>query len=114
LLDRDVPPVSRPEIERAHVMRAIEDRRLTQKQAVVQLALSVRSDHHWFVVPLRGPRACRVQHCTTALKDSFNPARTYPIPDISIVKSRPTLELAVDTNRLLATNAGLTKRRRGR
>ena len=101
-------------LSRAHAMRAIEDRRLTQKQAVVQLALSVRSDHHWFVVPLRGPRACRVQHCTTALKDSFNPARTYPLPDISIVKSRPTLELAVDTNRLLATNAGLTKRRRGR
>lgn len=34
--------MSRREIERAHVMRAIEERRLTQKQAATQLGLSVR------------------------------------------------------------------------
>ena len=33
--------MSRREIERAHVMRAIQERRLTQKQAASQLALSV-------------------------------------------------------------------------
>ena len=40
--------MSRREIERAHVMRAIQERRLTQKQAATQLALSVRQVERLF------------------------------------------------------------------
>ena len=41
-MDTGLVVMSRREIERAHVMRAIQERRLTQKQAASQLALSVR------------------------------------------------------------------------
>ena len=41
-MDSGLVVMSRPEIERAHVMRAIEERRLTQKQVATQLRLSVR------------------------------------------------------------------------
>ena len=40
--------MSRREIERAHVMRAIQERRLTQKQAASQLVLSVRQVERLF------------------------------------------------------------------
>ena len=41
-MDSGLVVMSRREMERAHVMRAIEERRLTQKQAATQLRLSVR------------------------------------------------------------------------
>jgi transposase len=41
-MDSGLVVMSRREIERAHVMRAIEEHRLTQKQAATQLRLSVR------------------------------------------------------------------------
>lgn len=41
-MDSGLVVMSRREIERAHVMRAITERRLTQKQAATQLRLSVR------------------------------------------------------------------------
>ncbi len=41
-MDSGLVAVSRSEIERAHVMRAIEEHRLTQKQVATQLRLSVR------------------------------------------------------------------------
>jgi hypothetical protein len=41
-MDSELVVMSRREIERAHVMRAIQERRLTQKQAASQLSLSVR------------------------------------------------------------------------
>ena len=41
-MDSELVVMSRREIERAHVMRAIEEHRLTQKQAATQLRLSVR------------------------------------------------------------------------
>ena len=41
-MDSGLVVMSRREIERAHVMRATRERRLTQKQAASQLALSAR------------------------------------------------------------------------
>ncbi len=47
-MDSGLVVMSRREIERAHVMRAIEERRLTQKQAATQLRLSVRQVERLF------------------------------------------------------------------
>ncbi len=55
-MDSGLVVMSRREIERAHVMRAIEERRLTQKQAATQLRLSVRQIEE-------GIRKTRAQRC---------------------------------------------------
>jgi transposase len=47
-MDSELVVMSRREIERAHVMRAIQERRLTQKQAASQLSLSVRQVERLF------------------------------------------------------------------
>jgi hypothetical protein len=47
-MDSELVVMSRREIERAHVMRAIQERRLTQKQAASQLVLSVRQVERLF------------------------------------------------------------------
>ena len=47
-MDSGLVVMSRREIERAHVMRAIRERRLTQKQAASQLVLSVRQVERLF------------------------------------------------------------------
>ena len=47
-MDSGLVVMSRREIERAHVMRAIQERRLTQKQAASQLVLSVRQVERLF------------------------------------------------------------------
>jgi len=47
-MDSGLVVMSRREIERAHVMRAVQERRLTQKQAASQLALSVRQVERLF------------------------------------------------------------------
>jgi len=47
-MDCGLVVMSRREIERAHVMRAIRERRLTQKQAASQLVLSVRQVERLF------------------------------------------------------------------
>jgi transposase len=47
-MDSELVVMSRREIERAHVMRAIQERRLTQTQAASQLVLSVRQVERLF------------------------------------------------------------------
>jgi transposase len=47
-MDSELVVMSRREIERAHLMRAIQERRLTQKQAASQLSLSVRQVERLF------------------------------------------------------------------
>jgi hypothetical protein len=47
-MDSELVVMSLREIERAHVMRAIQERRLTQKQAASQLVLSVRQVERLF------------------------------------------------------------------
>jgi hypothetical protein len=47
-MDSGLVVMSRREIERAHVMRAIRERRLAQKQAASQLVLSVRQAERLF------------------------------------------------------------------
>jgi transposase len=117
--------MSRREIERAHVMRAIQERRLTQKQAATQLALSVRQVERLFARYKRdGP---------TGLVSRRRGQRNHVLPDglreeaLSIVRTQysdfgPTLahekllevhglRMSVETLRKWMTQDGIWKTR---
>jgi transposase len=95
-MDSGLVVMSRREIERAHVMRAIQERRLTQKQAASQLVLSVRQVERLFARYKRdGP---------AGLVSRQRGQRNHVLPDwlreeaLSIVRTRypdfgPTLAL---------------------
>jgi len=95
-MDSGLVVMSRREIERAHVMRAIQERRLTQKQAASQLVLSVRQVERLFARYKRdGP---------AGLVSRRRGQRNHVLPDwlreeaLSIVRTRypdfgPTLAL---------------------
>jgi len=85
-MDSGLVVMSRREIERAHVMRAVQERRLTQKQAASQLALSVRQVERLYARYKRdGP---------TGLVSRRRGQRNHVLPDglreeaLSIVRTR--------------------------
>ncbi len=85
-MDSELVVMSRREIERAHVMRAIQERRLTQKQAASQLVLSVRQVERLFArYKCDGP---------TGLVSRRRGQRNHVLPDglreeaLSIVRTR--------------------------
>jgi hypothetical protein len=85
-MDSELVVMSRREIERAHVMRAIQERRLTQKQAASQLALSVRQVERLF--------ACYKRDGPTGLVSRRRGQRNHVLPEelreeaLSIVRTR--------------------------
>ena len=124
-MDTGLVVMSRREIERAHVMRAIQERRLTQKQAASQLVLSVRQVERLFARYKRdGP---------TGLVSRRRGQRNHVLPDglreeaLCIVRTRypdfgPTLahekllevhglRMSVETLRKWMTQDGIWKTR---